>query len=99
CRSHLYSILFFFVCNATFLTEMYTLSLHDALPIFNAKDVNKHLGTNITISELEYILAKLRFPFTVEGELFTVSIPTRRGDIHIFEDMLEEIARIYGYDL
>src|SRR5699024_4131866 len=44
-------------------------------------------------------LAKLRFPFTVEGELFTVSIPTRRGDIHIFEDMLEEIARIYGYDL
>ncbi|HLR22253.1 MAG TPA: phenylalanine--tRNA ligase subunit beta [Pseudogracilibacillus sp.] len=67
--------------------------------VINAKDVNKHLGTNITISELEYILAKLRFPFTVEGELFTVSIPTRRGDIHIFEDMLEEIARIYGYDL
>src|SRR5699024_2440294 len=67
--------------------------------VINAKDDNKHLGTNITISELEYILAKLRFPFTVEVELFTVSIPTRRGDIHIFEVMLEEIARIYGYDL
>lgn len=67
--------------------------------VLDIKDVNNHLGTNITISEMEYILAKLRFPFTVEAELFTVTIPTRRGDIHIFEDMLEEIARIYGYDL
>ena len=25
-------------------------------------------------------------------------MPTRRGDITIFEDMLEEVARIYGYD-
>src|SRR5699024_3453316 len=33
-----------------------------------------------------------------ELPIFDVSIPTRRGDITIFEDMLEEIARMYGYD-
>lgn len=64
----------------------------------NVAEVNKRLGTEITIEEVEDILRKLRFSFERNGEDFTVSIPTRRGDITIFEDMLEEIARIYGYD-
>src|SRR5699024_11984388 len=44
------------------------------------------------------ILENLRFAFDQEKDHFTVEIPTRRGDISIFEDMLEEVARIYGYD-
>src|SRR5699024_1829846 len=48
--------------------------------------------------EIEDILRKLGFDFQSSGEDYEVSIPTRRGDISIFEDMLEEVARIYGYD-
>ena len=44
------------------------------------------------------ILQKLRFNYDLVNEVFNVTIPSRRGDIIIFEDMLEEIARIYGYD-
>src|SRR5699024_2121357 len=58
----------------------------------NANDVNRRLGTDISVEEMEHILQKLRFLFTREGDNFTVSIPTRRGDITIFEDMLEEVA-------
>lgn len=64
----------------------------------NATNVNKRLGTDISIEEMEDILRKLRFTFERKEEDFVVSIPTRRGDITIFEDMLEEVARIYGYD-
>ncbi len=65
----------------------------------NSAQVNKRLGTAILMEEMESILTRLRFKFERNGEDFTVSIPTRRGDITIFEDMLEEVARIYGYDL
>lgn len=60
--------------------------------------VNVRLGTEITVEEVEDILKNLRFNYTVESSIFNVIIPTRRGDITIFEDMLEEIARMYGYD-
>ena len=64
----------------------------------NSREVNKRLGTTISNEEIEEILRKLRFSYEREGNDFKVSIPTRRGDISIFEDMLEEIARMYGYD-
>src|SRR5699024_8339926 len=60
--------------------------------------INKRLGTSITPEETAEILNKLNFTFTQKGEYFQVTIPTRRNDIAIFEDMLEEVARIYGYD-
>lgn len=64
----------------------------------NAVEVNRRLGTAISLTEMEDILRKLRIAYTLVGEDFELSIPTRRGDITIFEDMLEEVARIYGYD-
>jgi len=64
----------------------------------NTMEINKRLGTDISTTEIGHILTKLRFSYEVTGDDFTVSIPTRRGDVNIFEDMLEEIARIYGYD-
>lgn len=62
------------------------------------RKVNDRLGTEISISEVEQILKNLRFSYTEEDGVFDVYIPTRRGDITIFEDMLEEVARMYGYD-
>ncbi|WP_284139783.1 phenylalanine--tRNA ligase subunit beta [Virgibacillus sp. LDC-1] len=61
-------------------------------------EVNKRLGTDMVAEEIRDILRRLRFDFKQEASHFTVHVPTRRGDITIFEDMLEEIARIYGYD-
>ena len=64
----------------------------------NVPEINRRLGTEISKDEIEQILLKLGFVFQKQGDDYTVTIPTRRGDITIFEDMLEEVARIYGYD-
>lgn len=67
--------------------------------IIETKRVNNRLGTEISVKEIATILRKLGFNFDQNEETFKIYVPTRRQDITIFEDMLEEIARIYGYDL
>src|SRR5690625_2354423 len=64
----------------------------------NTREVNRRLGTDISNEVIENILRKLRFTFDRTEDDVVVNVPTRRGDITIFEDMLEEVARIYGYD-
>ncbi|KGX93412.1 phenylalanyl-tRNA synthase subunit beta [Pontibacillus halophilus JSM 076056 = DSM 19796] len=60
--------------------------------------MNHVLGSSMNDEDIATILRKLGFGFKQEGETFHVTIPTRRGDISIEEDMVEEIGRIYGYD-
>lgn len=60
--------------------------------------VNARLGTSIETDEVKSILTKLQFNYVQDGDVLHVKIPTRRNDLTIFEDMVEEIARIYGYD-
>lgn len=60
--------------------------------------VNVRLGTDLTFADLEAVFAKLGFGLDGTAETFTVSVPRRRWDIHIQADLVEEIARIYGYD-
>lgn len=64
----------------------------------NTAEINQRLGTEISAEDIVQILNKLRFNFDRDSDHFTVYAPTRRQDISIFEDMLEEVARIYGYD-
>ncbi|TWS95536.1 phenylalanine--tRNA ligase subunit beta [Streptococcus sp. sy018] len=61
--------------------------------------VNTRLGTDLAIDDIKAIFAQLGFDFTANNEKeFTVSVPKRRWDISIPADLVEEIARIYGYD-
>lgn len=60
--------------------------------------VNAVLGTELTMDQVSHILETLGFTVKVTGDELTVTVPIRRNDIHIPADLLEEIARIYGYD-
>ena len=60
--------------------------------------VNVRLGTELTFADIEDVFAKLSFGLTGDADKFTVSVPRRRWDISIQADLVEEIARIYGYE-
>lgn len=60
--------------------------------------VNTRLGTELTYADIEEVFAKLGFGVIGNADKFTVSVPRRRWDISIQADLVEEIARIYGYE-
>ena len=62
------------------------------------KDINDLLGTNISKQEVLEVFRKLGFESSINGETITVTVPTRRLDISIKEDLIEEVGRIYGVD-
>ena len=60
--------------------------------------INSVLGFNVPDEEILNVFRKLGFTYTVNGEIITVSVPRRRLDISIKEDLIEEVGRIYGLD-
>ena len=65
---------------------------------FKAEDVNKLLGITISTKDMETELNRLDFPYELNKDNFTVTIPTRRLDIDPnVNDVAEEIGRLYGY--
>ncbi|MCD9189221.1 MAG: phenylalanine--tRNA ligase subunit beta [Pyrinomonadaceae bacterium] len=61
--------------------------------------LNDYLGSDISLSEAEKILHGLEFQTEpVDSQTIVVSVPTFRPDVSIFEDIVEEVGRIYGYD-
>lgn len=64
----------------------------------SAEKMNDVLGTAIPSETIGEIFDRLQFDYEVNGDQFVVTIPTRRPDLTIPEDLIEEVARLYGYD-
>jgi phenylalanyl-tRNA synthetase beta chain len=61
--------------------------------------VNRYLGTTLSLETVQSILNRLHFSFNLQNEdIVRVNVPSRRGDITRDVDLIEEIARLYGYD-
>lgn len=61
--------------------------------------INQVLGTHLSLNEVENIFQRLGFAYHSDGlNLFNVTIPTYRVDITGEIDLVEEVARIYGYN-
>lgn len=60
--------------------------------------IKQVLGMDIPNDDVKDILSRLALEFIEEGDTLKVTIPTRRLDIQIKEDIIHDIGRFYGMD-
>lgn len=63
-----------------------------------ADKINRTIGFDLSQNDIVTIVNQLGFDTEINDDVITVQVPSRRKDITIKEDLIEEVARIYGYD-
>lgn len=60
--------------------------------------LNGLLGTDFTTKQAQDILQNVEFDIETKGKKLIATVPFWRTDIHISEDLIEEVGRLSGYD-
>ena len=80
------------------ITEV-TADLPQRAPIrLRVARVNQVLGIVLSAAQIAALLSRLQFDFAEDGGAFQVTPPSYRFDLAIEADLIEEMARLYGYD-
>lgn len=80
------------------MVEYKNMEIKEKEVIVSIDKINKVLGITITKEEILDILKRLQFEVVEKDSVLTITVPTRRTDISIPEDIIEEVGRIYGID-
>ena len=80
------------------IVEYNNIKIEDKIIDIKLDKITKVLGIEIDKKEIISILERLGFKVKDSKDYLTVTVPTRRLDISIPEDLIEEIGRIYGMD-
>ncbi|RAK06684.1 phenylalanyl-tRNA synthetase beta subunit [Halanaerobium saccharolyticum] len=80
--------------------DNYPLKYEPAVITLAAKRVNELLGINLEAAEVKESLERLGFEVepTANADEFEVTVPSYRTDVEQGADLVEEIARVYGYN-
>lgn len=84
------------------LVDAYPLPPEDPIVEIHTADVRRWLGIDLHADEIAGILRRLEFKVEVDGDRLRAKTPDHRLDINTgvvgMADLMEEIARIYGYE-
>ena len=65
---------------------------------FTLSEINYKIGVEIEPKQIHHILTSLGFGVQEKDSKYSVTVPSfRQYDVEIVEDIVEEVARIYGY--
>ncbi|MBR0139505.1 MAG: phenylalanine--tRNA ligase subunit beta, partial [Firmicutes bacterium] len=78
--------------------DCYPKPAEPAVTKIRASRMNKVIGIDIPVEQMVKYLNSLEIKTDVDGDFITCTAPSVRQDLHIEEDYVEEIARMYGYD-
>jgi phenylalanyl-tRNA synthetase beta chain len=83
---------------ATGITDVYRKPLRSQRITLTWKKINDTLGININPSRIYTMLKSLGIEHKTEGEGISVMPPSFRQDMRMDVDVIEEVARLYGYN-
>lgn len=93
--------LFVLLCDATIVGEP---SFYNALEpslltmTLSLEKLNQVTGHTFKVNEVKEILRRLDFNYKEKNQVFEVDVPSRRLGFESYQDIIEEVVRIYGYD-
>jgi len=89
------------ICNGYVIKgieDVYPVEKEEKNIALRPERVNKLLGTDLAKIEIKNLLEDLHFNVLDSGAKLDVEIPTYRVDVDQEVDLIEEVARSYGYD-
>jgi phenylalanyl-tRNA synthetase beta chain len=78
--------------------DMYTAPEANSKIMIEHSMINARLGLSLDAAAVTDIFTRLGFHVHETGESWQVEAPFERRDIHIPEDLIEEVGRVYGYE-
>ncbi len=70
---------------------------NDKVVELSVEKCNAVLNSNFTEKEIASVFTRLSFNYSVDSGNFKVEIPSYRMDLHLAEDLIEEVVRLLGY--
>jgi len=77
--------------------QIVNLPARPAVTLRTARAI-KVIGVPLTDAQIADIFTRLGLPFSRQADGFLVTPPSYRFDIEIEEDLIEEVARVYGFE-
>jgi phenylalanyl-tRNA synthetase beta chain len=80
------------------IKDIYSIKSKTDIVLVSVGYINKYLGTDFSIKEIENVWQRLCFEYEEENGEFKIFVPFSRSDITGPHDLVEEVGRILGYD-
>ena len=80
------------------ICEYNNIDMNDTVIDIKLDKIKSVLGIEISKEDVISIFERLGFTVKDNGDELNVTVPSRRRDIKIVEDLIEEVGRIYGMD-
>jgi phenylalanyl-tRNA synthetase beta chain len=83
---------------ASDITEDYPGKKEQVVIDVSVDQINQTLGTDLSLEAIVDTLCHVELGITADNTTIHVAVPYWRNDLHIAEDVIEEVGRIHGFD-
>ena len=80
------------------VADLYPVPQSRRVVSITAQEVKRLVGIDVSAEDIRSLLESLEFTCQQQGDVIEATVPYHRLDVEITADLVEEVARMYGYD-